>query len=235
MRRLWETSLALFLAFLLFSVLGIESLLTIFLEAVAQTLAGWVLFLGRTRPQISWNLDAIATVLVLSTAVLLTSQFVGRTFSPRWSWRWSSVLLGSLLWLFAVTMGSHGLVFATKELASTKEPLIGSNRSADIAMLVEADRFWTGLAVTNGNTSEIWRSEEEIFAKGYLASQLEKYQVIIVPGTEDQRGIVVFLHREPLVRSEKERLAYIDPSGSGRLRPLSDLQSILASDQKPAN
>jgi hypothetical protein len=198
------------------------------LVAAGTLLGGWALFLHHSWQQMTWNLDAIATVLVLSVAILLIAQFAGRALSSRWSWRCSAVLFGVSCWVFAVTIGSSGLVVSVRELATTPQLVVDSSRSANISMLAEAKSFAIALSLADWDASKFWRSSDEFLPKGVLASLLERYEIVLLPGPENQVNCVVFMHRRELPRAERQMLALVDHSGSAKLRPLKELQSILA-------
>jgi hypothetical protein len=218
--------LILFAAFVILASAGpwVEAILA----AAATLLGGWVLFFHRSWQQMTWNLDAIATVLVLSVAILLIAQFAGRALSSRWSWRYSAVLLGVLCWVFAVTIGSSGLVVSARELATTPQLVVDSSRSANIRMLAEAKSFSIALSMADWDASKFWRSSDEFLPEDVLASLLERYEIVLLPGPENQVSCVVFMHRRELPRAERRMLALVDHSGSAKLRPLEELQSILA-------
>jgi MFS family permease len=203
------------------------------LVAAGTLVSGWTSFLHRSWQQMTWNLDAIATGLVLSVAILLITQFVGRAFSPRWSWRWTSVLFGALCWVFAVTIGSSGLVISSRELATTPKLVVDSSRSANIKMLAEAKSFSSVLLMADWDSSKVWHSPDEFLAGGVLASLLERYEIVLIPGPENRVNSVVFMHRGKLPRSERQKLALVDHSGSAVLRPMEELSSILATPAHP--
>lgn len=97
---------------------------------------GWIGFLTRTVPRISWNWDLIVTGLLCCIAVLALAHFLLRSLAApilkptaatggevrTWRWRWTWCGVAALGVLFLVGMCAGGIVHQVAWIRSSPEP-----------------------------------------------------------------------------------------------------------------
>ncbi len=102
----------------------------------SYVMMGWVGFLKRTVPRISWNWDLIVTGLLCCIAVLALAHFLLRSLvAPilkptsatggevrTWRWRWTWCGVAALGVLFLVGMCAGGIVHQVAWIRSSPEP-----------------------------------------------------------------------------------------------------------------
>lgn len=119
-------------------------------ELVLRLPLGWLAFLRRTWPEVTWNWPGIGMVVLCSGLLLVGLHSLGgwlytaaRGTHPgsgpvRWPWRWTGAIFGAFWLLFVLVMGASGLGRQLTWLADYDGPLYEERRSG-WAELTQAD------------------------------------------------------------------------------------------------
>jgi hypothetical protein len=124
----------LFVVFLLLPAIG----LAFPAEALDKLAFGWIYFLSRVIPTISWSPSGLLSALVWGTGCIWGLHGFARWFvsgwhagssqttpeSRRWSWRWTAAGIGLIITAFAAGIAITGLAHQGLWLATSPEPLL---------------------------------------------------------------------------------------------------------------
>jgi hypothetical protein len=162
--------LVLFAVFFAFLFLGVAAPNVQILHLL---ILGWLKFLSRTIPKISWNWDLVGMALLCLAALLgLTHGFlrwliaqIGMSRGKAWFWPWRFTWCGTLSTgvLFLVGMASGGIVHQAGWIASSPESLY--ERKGGIDYMFELRQFHLDLIMAmndcNSDLQETRRDLEE--------------------------------------------------------------------------
>lgn len=181
-----------------------------FLEPIFALAFGWLSFLQRTLPRISWNWDVVGMgLLCVAFILLLAHQFLNwlaknaarlRGASWRWPWKWTWCGLAAMMMFFLIGMAIGGMVHQIGWIVTSPEPWFevkGRNFRALNDMRELEMAFRISCAETNGNNLSAFRKEFFQTAASFQTydgkSWMETYQIYFV-ALEDQKvaGLIVF-------------------------------------------
>ena len=208
---------------------------------------GWLKFLNRTLPQISWNWDLVGMGILCVAVILLLahralnwisrSVATARGLTFRWPWRWSWCGLIAVALFFLVGMAVGGATHQIGWLASSEEPWyeikppylqnIHEMRELEfdfVPALLEA----TTLASLR---REMWKSEVERQGRAdRRQSLLQSYHVLTVVETDGKVvGVIIF----PRSADGSSRVGgyYYNAENPRREVPAKDLPDLIRSYQ----
>lgn len=167
----------------------------VFIEILMNFLFGWVWFIGRTTPLVTWEWDGVGMGLLCAAGLLAgghsfavwlaraTSQNRGATEtagSPggAWNWRRSMIVFLALPTLFLTTMAAVGLAHQAAWLAASKEPW------------VQRGGYSSELFNAASDISDWWKTQEGVadpdlvhartllFAQGWDLGEIDKIWII---------------------------------------------------------
>lgn len=209
-RRLGKILLFIFLILFLFLFLA-AGVGTGEIEAFIALAFGWLQFLKRTIPQISWSWD-LAGMAILSSAIILVlaHQFFGwitdniaksRGQNYKWLWKWTWCGLVTIALLFLVGMSLGGAAHQIGWIAGSKEPWLerkgkwfteyNNMRQLELA-------FRMAIQDENDNLEKgrkaLWKSPNEYFNQSQsLPPLMQAYHLLVV--TKDDGavdGVIIF-------------------------------------------
>jgi hypothetical protein len=136
--RLLKTAAGLFLLLVLFLMLAPLILGSGVIETALVLPLGWLRFLQRTVPQISWNWDLVGMAVVSGVAILILAQALfawgtrriaqARGQNWKWPWKWTCSGLFAILLLFLVGMSVGGATHQIGWIAFSPEPWLEEKR-----------------------------------------------------------------------------------------------------------
>ncbi|WP_224248752.1 hypothetical protein [Hyalangium gracile] len=208
---------------------------------------GWVAFILRVFPQITWRWGGIA-----QTAVVVAGLGVGTHYFLRWLWRqrhaqqdgapewparWSVSLVALLVLLFLATMSTVGIGHHVGWLASSRDPLTKSSWSfmahtlsgeSDSADLCEATLELVKKGVADADLNRALLQAQSSRA------MMETRHVVPLRKPGGDPGFLIF-SRDPLERERTGLLPCEPNSGSTRREryPASLLPRLLAGEPLP--
>jgi hypothetical protein len=185
-----------------------------FIEAPCYLVFGWIGFLERTLPKISWNWDiagmglvCVALILFLAHRFLdwLTGNIANRRGkSWRWPWKWTWCGLSAVMIFFLVGMSVGGMVHQIGWIVSSPEPwfeIKGGSYKERYEMRMIGMTFRTTLAEAKGDPaalrSKIWSFEKENFGERANPSWLEDYQMFFVLKADQKVAGLIAFPRDP--------------------------------------
>lgn len=201
---------------------------------------GWIAFLGRTLPKISWNWDVIGmglmcVALILFLAHRFLTWFVknvaAASVSWRWPWKWTWCGLSAVMIFFLVGMATGGIAHQIGWIITSPDPWFEVKGNLNDKMEMERTymAFRTALEETNGDLAvlrrRIWSSENNLIVlpdKG--VSLMEKFHILFIVGADKKvTGLIIFL-RDPQKRAKVYAL-YSNGDSEGYVAPngISDL------------
>lgn len=124
----------LFVVFLLLPAIG----LAFPAEALDKLAFGWIYFLSRVIPTVSWSASGLLSALVWGTGCVWGLHWFARWFvsgwhagsgqttpeARHWSWRWTAAGIGLIITAFAAGIAITGLAHQALWLATSPEPLL---------------------------------------------------------------------------------------------------------------
>jgi hypothetical protein len=148
----------LFVVFLLLPAIG----LAVPAEILVRLAVGWIAFLTRVIPTMSWSPGGLFSALVWGTGCVwglhrfawwfVSEWRAGTGETPpqgrEWSWRWTSAGLGLIITAFAAGIAMTGIAHQTLWLATSPEPLLDLPQFVSRTMSKNHLKQM-GLAVTN--------------------------------------------------------------------------------------
>src|SRR5436190_5016983 len=108
----------------------------LFLQLVFALVAGWIFYLVRVVPHITWNWPGFVTALVCLAVLASGLQWFLRWFykqlqaksgnpAPRdWSWSWTLRILGLVVLMLVAGISAVGITHQTAWLVTSPEPLL---------------------------------------------------------------------------------------------------------------
>ena len=167
------------IAVLTLSILSILGVFPSFLVEIPIWLAaGWILFLGRVGPQISWNLAAITGGLIMLFAAGTGFHYLVRSFSPGWKKSWTVAWIGLGIVLFAASIFTTGIVHQTAWM--TRESFLDSARSTTVKNVSNLRQILIGLLIYRAETGKLPNRIYDLFP-GYLEIPPEETQLWAFP------------------------------------------------------
>jgi hypothetical protein len=194
---------------------------------LAFTLAfGWIGFLRRVLPELSWNPAAIGMFALCSAVSLAGIQSFGRWLRGDAGWRWKWTLgLDAGLWLhFLTVMGFTGVVHQAGWLVASKDPWFGMRNQVRFSGITAKNdmKSLAKRAALNGKEHQ-WQCGAmqaafwaEVTALGTKPPQ-EKFQALFLPG-ESNRVVAVIIFPRSRGLQKRAGLALVTPNSA---RPLS--------------
>lgn len=100
-------------------------------ELPFRLLFGWISFLRRTLPQITWNLEAIAGFALTLVLLVAAAHALARRAraarapeAPPWPLKWTCIGVAGLVCMFGTSVASAGLAHQTLWLLSDEAPMV---------------------------------------------------------------------------------------------------------------
>jgi hypothetical protein len=178
---------------------------------IAFTIAfGWLGFLERTLPRITWNWDLVGMAIVCIAALVVLAQVflswlvksvaASRGKIAQWRWRWTSCGMLGIAIFFAVGMAVGGTAHQLGWIISSNEPLYeqkprGSNTVQEMRELELGLR----MVLLDANELEVIRKavrEDASLTEPRRLSRkplIETYHVLFLVEPEDLvTGVVIF-------------------------------------------
>ena len=205
---LLKIGLILFLVYFVFgALLGSFGLMDVGISFVF----GWISFLNRTAPQISWNWDLVAMSLLCCGLILglahgLLKWLVKAIGSARnqswvWPWRWTYCGLIALALFFLVGMSAGGAAHQIGWIAASDEPWYeGKSRFGRLrSEMTNLEYNFMAMLEKPMPVGAFRREVRETFAK---PDMLESFHILLVPtnGT-NVTGVIIF-PRDPQMREK---------------------------------
>lgn len=208
--------------------------------------AGWIGFLRRVLPELTWNPAAIGMFVLCSVVALAGIQSFGRWLrgDAGWRWKWTLSLYAGLWLLFLTVMGATGVVHQVGWLVASKESWFGMRGSAKFAGTIAQTEMKSAASyVAAAGTAERW--QWDAMQANFWASRgarwtgskpfAEKFQAVFLPGARAKVAAVIILPRSRDLQN-RAGLALVTPDStkpqsSGRfepeLLPIGDLPRLL--------
>jgi hypothetical protein len=156
------------------------------LSAVAALLTGWLFFLGRTLPAMSWNWSAIGFAALASAAILILMHRLGgwlwRSRTPAtgtWRWGWTAGAFAVVWLIFGYVLATVGIAHQLGWMLSSEEPLVHSGNMAHRARL----SMYAGVARHFVSEAGWDLAEFQIRIRESLAQNPAQEEMQIVPVT----------------------------------------------------
>jgi hypothetical protein len=154
-------------------------------DALLQLCGGWLLFLYRVVPQMTWSSDAILAGLVCLAALGVTAHLVFRRWAPSAGWpvRKTLAVLSVFVVMFVAGLAAVGVSYQTVWLFTSGERWTKSN--SDIY-----PRVWSsGSMKSMGFAMHYYESAAGTFPPGVLVDPqgrpLHGWQVQLLPDLDD--------------------------------------------------
>lgn len=237
----------------LFVLVAFGGLLPALFRFLFAILFGWIGFLGRVLPEITFNLSAIAFAVVCSGLLLWGMQrfcawFYGDFRSRHavdspwpavWPWRWTACVYCALWLLFLTSMSATGIAHQLVWLARSNEPVIESRRDkAWIQLASAANAIRTGCERSGWESQAVRRICEETLGRyvGQGESVHDRWQIIRIETRPGMTEVVFITYRDPIVQ---KRLGYrrvlAREVSEGKIEELArDIDSFAAVKARPA-
>jgi prepilin-type processing-associated H-X9-DG protein len=212
------------------SVAGVVGILGIFfllclgclvpLDFIFALVAGWILYLVRVVPQITWNWSGLLTALACLAALAFGLQSFLRWLYKQlqvksgnealrdWSWSWTLRILGLVVLMFVAGISAVGVTHQTAWLVTSPGPLLdrGSFRQAVNRTQSTNNLKQIGLACHNYHDSFAHFPAGATFdAEGHM---LHGWQTQLLP----------FLEQDDLYRRINQKVPWADPDNAPALR-----------------
>ena len=210
------------------------------IEAFIAITFGWLQFLKRTIPQISWNWDLIAMGILASLFILALAHwllkwatsgvFASQGQGRRWPWRWTWCGLVAVALLFLVGMSVGGAAHQIGWMAASKEPLFerkgrrfyeyNNMRQLELA-------FRMALGDENGSLNKtrqaLWKTPNDYFGQ---LKWMQTYHLLVVTKNDGTLGGLIVFPRDASVF--KEVGLYCSVEGQERVNlPIAQLSGLL--------
>ena len=215
-------------------------------DIVAVLATGWLKFVSRTLPRISWNSDLIAMAVLCCVVILgLAHGFLhwitksiasarGKNWTWPWKWTWCG-LLGIFL-LFLIGMSVGGAVHQVGWMASTQESWFeaksGSSSLNEMRQLDAA--FQMAMLDSTNNLSEA-RQELKRPDNGYIKRNsteppmLERYNFLLILDDSNRvAGQIIF----PRNYSSNSRAYMMYQFDSNGFLPIDKLPELIKKHQE---
>ncbi|MDA0811177.1 MAG: hypothetical protein O3C21_02130 [Verrucomicrobia bacterium] len=213
------------LAFL--ALLAVPDLVSVPVELGFWLVAGWIWFLLRTLPEITWNASLVGMGLVCSGLVLWLGHFFLHSLSagasklrlergasplPPWRWAWSLRSYIALWVVFLVGMAVVGIAHQLGWMASSPEPLMQSNyrritqRGRQSSLLKEVDSYFRNPIAERRGVEDMLEEELAELDKNWGKKRpvSESFHIfLIVDGDRGYTGALSF----PRVRPPQKQWA----------------------------
>jgi hypothetical protein len=241
--------LHLFVLFVLLALLLVMLVGAIGIEIPVVLVFGWIQFLSRVLPKISWNWDLVGMAVVCIAALLglghvfikwLAREIAGARGKPPWSWPWRWTWCGAagLGVLFLVGMAVGGICHQAAWIAGSPEPLYGGK--GRIGSVSEIKRFREALRNALDDSKgdlqrvrdELRRSQNQYYSAlpGQAASAERIACLLMVDSYGKCFGAIVF-PRVKSASSGPNELFYWHVDHEAWL-PRSELDSLLRKHQR---
>src|SRR5258708_1240973 len=215
------------------------------LEALLTLLLGWLQFLKRTVPQISWNWDIIGMALLcLGMILFLAHRFLnwitrsiasvrGSSFVWPWKWTWCGSLAVALFFLVGMAVG--GTAHQIGWIVSSEEPWY-ERKPRHLKNLIEMSQLSQKVRqlLLNSTTGEglrkaLWNSDPEQHGFEGQPSLLQSYNILLVVGVDGKVTGAILLPRSSESQS-KVGGHYVTDQDSKPI-PAKDLPELIRSYQ----
>ncbi len=172
---------------------------------------GWVSFLARIVPKVTWNWDLVGMSIVSAAVILLLAHWFSnwivknaasaRGVEWRWPWKWTICALMSIGLFFLVGMCVGGIVHQLGWMASSQEPWYEAKRGKvlDISNMKQVDlAIRLALEDADGNIEsarrELWKSGNGFFSQSKSSPpMMQKYHLLVVNGEDGKAmGTIIF-------------------------------------------
>lgn len=200
---------------------------------IGYLLVGWVAFIFRVLPQISWNLEAIASGFVLIAGTLAMVHFLGKGFVRGWRWRWSFAGVAVPCWLFVLTIGIAGWSRSGSELNSVSEVLVPEIRDQERMLLFRAMEVWGILQGSESTMDTAWADLSQVGAPN-MRAKFDSVRVYLVPGEDGKVSRVVCTIRVPPSQASKLKRIAVVEADQRRMCPIEDLPGLIGATPQPS-
>ena len=191
--------------------------------AVLSTLTtGWISFLDRTLPAISWNWDLIGMAALCSVLIVLLGQWLlsrlvqsiatarGTTWRWRWRWTWGGLVIIAVSFLVGMAVG--GIAHQVGWMVSSDEPLYerksGFLYDEDVQQLHDIV-----MASARGAAGDLDQIREFVRSRaggwrgrfGQEGLLLERFRIFLL---QDASGAITGTIIVPRVKDQRERWGF---------------------------
>jgi hypothetical protein len=184
------------------------------IEFVIVLLFGWIGFLQRTFPQISWNWDLVLMALFCSLLVLglahgslsWLAKSIGsaRNQSWQWPWRWTVCGLIGITLLFLVGMSVGGAVHQFGWISASSEPLYERKPRYlnELFSLKEIDMEFRGALMDTNAIADVRRAIwNEKAARRERAQTVQFLHILLVVTNKGEIDGVIVFPRDPQAKA----------------------------------
>ena len=203
---------------------------------------GWLLFLQRNIPQITFNWRLVTTYVILSALVLVLGnwfmsvlyeqiQVRSQPGNParKWRWRWTAGLYASIWLLFLVAFGSAGVLRHTTWLVNYDQPWYERRGGSFWVLMDASDKM---LEVVTDNDQDLEKTRNAVMAvPGYLGGThplCEDFNVILYGDSSNNVAAYLIIPRDPKLLATGVFAACL-PDGTAHLsKPLSELPQLVS-------
>ncbi len=213
----------------------------------AYVALGWVGFLKRTMPRISWNWDLIVTGLLCCIVVLMLAHFLLRSLAAPilkassatggdarpWRWRWTWCGVSALGVLFLVGMCAGGIVHQIAWIRSSPEPWF--ERKGGLSFIGEMKNFRLVITMAaNDHADDVTRMRTELRnPKGEWARRrpgepapYEKFICLLIVDDARKFSGAILFPRNPEQWKRRDVVHYWNNT-EDELRSMRDLPALL--------
>jgi hypothetical protein len=172
---------------------------------------GWMRFLARTVPKVTWNWDLVGMGIISAAVILLLAHWFlswivknvasARGVEWRWPWKWTWCGLLATALLFLVGMAVGGTTHQVGWIASSQEPWYEAKRGKvlDISNMKQLDlAIRLALEDADGDIENarrgLWKSGNGYFSQSKSSPpMMQTYHLLVVTGEDGQAmGTIIF-------------------------------------------
>lgn len=205
---------------------------------------GWMRFLARTAPKVTWNWDLVAMGIVSAAVILLLAQrfltwivknvTLARNLEWRWPWRWTWCGLVAIGLFFLVGMCVGGVAHQAGWLSSQSGSWY-EIKGEDFFDLRQLDAALEQAALkAGGDMAEVRRAvagpdSTYLRRRSGENSLAERFQVLLIrEGTNNFAGRIIFL-RDPTRRARTRGIYWFE--GKNENFPVEKLPELIQKHQ----
>ncbi len=175
-------------------------------------LFGWIPFLKRTLPQVTFDWSAVALAVICGTLVVLGLHWfcswlnrqiaLGKSESQKteWPWRWSAGISIGLLLLFSTCVAIIGIVHQVGWWIGSNEPLYVRGRGIEKIQNIHAmkQQSMEIMMAAEDNDWNFTKTESDLarnyFKQPYIS--IESWNRLLIPGENGELRAALIFHRD---------------------------------------
>jgi hypothetical protein len=220
-------------------------------ELLGLLLFGWVAFLGRTIPQITFNWE-----IALDAAVALALALFGlhRIFcwwtkqrgeeTAKWRFGWTAKITVMVLLLFAASISAVGIVHQIAWLCREPHVIVMGGRSRQVLELIGAKQLVTASTLYAVDNKDRFPPQLDTLAPDYIPRSMlytrgfggdtqELFLYFPGYGTQDDPQAIIIASPRPMGSTDGGRRAVVHVDGSASLIKEAQFQELIRK-QHPA-